>query len=61
MTSRLTLAAGCVAIALAGCTNLPRAQDYSTSLGEDKTQLQPDPSWSAGRIWTRPGLSLIHI
>ena len=37
MTSRLTLAAGCVAIALAGCTNLPRAQDYSTSLGEDKT------------------------
>jgi len=55
MISRLTLAAGCVAIALAGCTNLPRAQDYSTSLGEDQTQLQPDPSWSAGRIWTRPG------
>ncbi|NMK48071.1 DUF3313 domain-containing protein [Achromobacter sp. Bel] len=55
MISRLALAAGCAVIALAGCTNLPRAQDYSTSLGEDQMQLQADPAWSAGRLWTRPG------
>ncbi|WP_454674811.1 DUF3313 domain-containing protein [Achromobacter pestifer] len=58
MTSRLTLAAACVVITLVGCTNLPRAQDYSTSLGESQTQLQPDPAWSAGRVWVRPGPSI---
>ncbi|MFY0477077.1 DUF3313 domain-containing protein [Achromobacter marplatensis] len=55
MTSRLALAAGCAILALAGCTNLPRAQDYSTSLGGDQAQLHADPAWSAGRVWIRPG------
>lgn len=54
MNARLTLAACCAALTLAGCTNLPRAQDYSTALGETQTQLQPDPVWSGGRIWVRP-------
>lgn len=54
MNARLTLAACCSAVALAACTNLPRAQDYSTELGETQTQLQPDPVWSGGRIWVRP-------
>lgn len=54
MNARLTLAVCCSAIALAACTNLPNAQNYSTSLGETQTQLQPDPVWSGGRIWVRP-------
>ena len=58
MNFRLTLAACCIAAAaLAGCTNLPRAENYSTELGESQAQLQPDPVWSGGRIWvrSRPG------
>ncbi len=51
----LALAACCALMALAGCTNLPKAQDYSTSLGEPQSQLQQDPNWSGGRIWVRPG------
>lgn len=54
MNLRLPLAACCTAVALAACTNLPHAQDYSTALGETQTQLQPDPVWSGGRIWVRP-------
>jgi len=54
MNVRLTLAACCTAAALAGCTNLPRAENYSTELGESQAQLQPDPVWSGGRIWVRP-------
>ena len=40
---------------LAGCTNLPKAQDYSTSLGESQSQLRQAPDWNAGRVWVRPG------
>ena len=52
---RYSLLAGCVVLALAGCSNLPKAQDYSTSLGESQSQLTQDPQWSAGRLWVRPG------
>lgn len=55
MRTPLAIAACCAAIALAGCSNLPKAQDYSTSLGESQSQLQQDPNWSAGRIWVKPG------
>lgn len=48
-------AACCALIGLAGCTNLPKAQDYSTALGEPQSALQQDPNWSGGRIWVRPG------
>ncbi len=53
--SPLALAACSAVIGLAGCTNLPKAQDYSTSLGESQSQLQQDPDWSGGRLWVRPG------
>ncbi|MGY6271274.1 DUF3313 domain-containing protein [Achromobacter denitrificans] len=55
MNTYLALAACCAAISLAGCTNLPKAQDYSTSLGPSQSQLRQDPEWSAGRVWVRPG------
>ncbi|MNV64261.1 hypothetical protein D3C71_1568920 [compost metagenome] len=55
MKSPIALTACCALIGLAGCTNLPKAQDYSTSLGETQSQLQQDPDWSGGRIWVRPG------
>jgi len=55
MKPTIALAASCTLIALAGCTNLPKAQDYSTSLGESQSQLQQDPDWSGGRLWVRPG------
>jgi len=56
MKPNLALRAACCAlIGLAGCTNLPKAKDYSTALGEPQSQLQQDPNWSGGRIWVRPG------
>ena len=56
MKPNLALRAACCAIiGLAGCTNLPKAKDYSTELGESQSQLQQDPTWSGGRIWVRPG------
>ena len=55
MNIRLTIAACCTAVGLAGCTNLPDAQDYSTSLGASQQQMREDPEWSAGRVWVRPG------
>ncbi len=58
MNTLLALAACCAAIGLAGCTNLPKAQDYSTSLGESQSQLRQDPDWNAGRVWVRPGPSI---
>ncbi len=58
MNIRLTIAACCTAVGLAGCTNLPDAQDYSTSLGASQQQMREDPEWSAGRVWVRPGPAL---
>lgn len=55
MRSSTALAACCALMTLAGCTNLPKTQDYSTSLGEPQSQLRQDPDWSAGRLWVRPG------
>ncbi|MGS1109009.1 DUF3313 domain-containing protein [Achromobacter anxifer] len=55
MKIRLALAACCAVIGLAGCTNLPKPQNYSTSLGENQSRLKQDPDWSAGMVWVRPG------
>lgn len=47
---RSLLSASCAVLALAGCSNLPKAENYSTALGESQNQLTQDPQ-----------LSLIHI
>lgn len=52
---RSLLSASCAVLALAGCSNLPKAENYSTALGESQNQLTQDPQWSAGRVWVRPG------
>lgn len=55
MKTSIALAACCALLGLAGCTNLPKAENYTTSLGEDRSQLQQDPGWTGGRLWVRPG------